>query len=169
MFNIDDSFLMPDGARLVGRDADTVSFAVAMPVDERGFFGRQCPGCRLVFRIDADAFKAMADDAEMWCVYCGHCEGLGEFITQQQLERATSVVGDWGLQHMHRELGAALSGLARPAPRSGWGIGVEVHVDRSPFYPRPLPGISEEHLIRVRTHGCGKVRRILSVLTLCDG
>jgi hypothetical protein len=158
VFNIDDSFLMPDGARLVGRDGDTVRFEVSMPVDEQGFFGRQCPGCRLMFRIDADAFKAMADDAEMWCVYCGHCEGLGEFITQQQLDRATSVVGDWGLQHVRRELDAALSGLARPAPRSGWGIGVEVHVDRSPFYPRPLPGISEEQLIRVRTCAACAVR-----------
>jgi hypothetical protein len=45
-------------------------------------------------------------------LYCGQCEGLGEFITQQQLDRATSVVGDWGLQHVRRELGAALSGLA---------------------------------------------------------
>jgi hypothetical protein len=37
VFNIDDSFLMPDGARLVGRDGDTVRFEVSMPVDEQGF------------------------------------------------------------------------------------------------------------------------------------
>lgn len=153
VLNFDDSFLMPDGARLVGRDSDSVRFEVSMPVDDEGFFGRQCPAtdCRLMFRIDADAFKALADDAAMWCVYCGHRDGLADFITHQQLDRATSVVGDWGVQRVRRELGAALNGLGRPAARSGWGIGIEVHVDQSPFYPRPLAGISEEKLIRVRT------------------
>ena len=40
--------------------------------------------------------------------------------------------------------------------RSGWGIGVKVHMD--PYYPRPLPGVSEEALIRVRTCAMCSVR-----------
>jgi hypothetical protein len=142
-------FQLPDGARVVDRDGDNVRFEITMPVDDQGFFGRQCPSCRLVFRIDADAFEALPDDAEMWCVYCGHRDDPSDFITQQQLDRATSAVGDWGEQYIRRQLGPALSRLSRPAPRSGWGIGIKVHMD--PYYPRPLPGVSEEELIRVRT------------------
>jgi hypothetical protein len=50
---------MPDWARLVDRDRDTVRFEVSMPVEEHGFFGRQCPDCQLMFRIDADALQTM--------------------------------------------------------------------------------------------------------------
>jgi len=49
-----------------------------------------------------------------------------------------------------------LSELARPAQRYGWGIGVTVRVD--PYFPRPLPGVSEEELMRVRMCAACAVR-----------
>jgi hypothetical protein len=84
------------------------------------------------------------------CVYCGHHGAHSDFVTHQQLERAKRAVGDWAEQLVGRTLDRSLRPLATGSvPRSG--IGLQVTYRSTPFYPRPLPGISEEKLIRVRT------------------
>lgn len=121
---------------------------VDMPTDEQGFFGRQCPNCSQLFRIEGDDFAALPDDLQMWCVYCGHQDGRNEFLTTQQLERAQRAVGDWAMRSIGRTLDRSLRRLATPRPSSGFGI--QVTVRSSPFHMRPLPGIDEEKLIRIR-------------------
>jgi hypothetical protein len=139
---------MPDGARIVGQDGKTVSMQVGMPIDEDGFFGRQCPSCSQLFRVDADDFEALPNELDLWCVYCGHHAEHSEFITEQQLERATRAVSDWGTQLMGLALDRSFRGLTTPRPRSGFGI--QITYRSTSFYPQPLPGIDEEKLIRVR-------------------
>jgi hypothetical protein len=79
---------MPDGAQIVGRQGDTYHVTVSVPSDEHGFFGRQCPACEQLFRVDGDDYDALPDDVRLWCVYCGHHDEHSEFITAQQLDRA---------------------------------------------------------------------------------
>jgi hypothetical protein len=139
---------MPDGARIVGQDTETVSMQVSMPLDEHGFIGRQCPSCSHLFRVDADDYEALSDELDLWCVYCGHHAEHSEFITAQQLERATRAVSDWAMQSIGQTLDHSFRRLSTPRPRSAFGIHITYR--STPFYPQPLPGIDEEKLIRVR-------------------
>jgi hypothetical protein len=140
---------MPDGAEVVATDGDTIRMQVSKPLDEHGFFGRQCPSCTQLFRVDAAEYKALPDELKLCCVYCGHRTDASDFITDQQLERAKSAVGAWAMQQVHGMLDNAFRGIAQPQPRTG-GFGIQISYQWRPFYPRPLPGIDEEQLIRVR-------------------
>ena len=55
-----DKFRMADGVRIVEENADSVRMQVSMPTDEHGFFGRQCPSCSQLFRVDSDDYEALA-------------------------------------------------------------------------------------------------------------
>jgi len=75
---------MPDGVHILGQRGDEVRMQVSMPTDEHGFFGRRCPSCSQLFRVDADDYDALPDDLQLWCVYCGHHGEHSDFVTDQQ-------------------------------------------------------------------------------------
>jgi len=144
---------MPDGAEILGRQDDVFEMRVSVPSDEHGFFGRQCPACEQLFRVDGDDYDALPDDLQLWCVYCGHHDDHSEFMTTQQRDRVLRAVGDLGAQMVGQALDDAFGGLSRKSrsrPRSRSGFGIEISYRSTPFYPQPLPGIDEEKLIRVR-------------------
>lgn len=144
-------FRMADGAELVGQQSDSFQMRVSIPSDDDGFFGRQCPECSLVFRMDAQQYEALPDDLTLWCVYCGHHAEHSHFMTEQQRDRIMRVAGDLAMQMVSQELSELFGGLARGS-RSG---SVSFSYKPQPFYPRPLPGIDEEQLVRIRTcSGC---------------
>jgi Zn ribbon nucleic-acid-binding protein len=123
-------FRMPDGVRIVGEGTDSVRIQVSMPTDEHGFFGRQCPSCSQLFRVDSDDYEALPDEVELWCVYCGHHDEHSEFITAQQLDRAERAVTDWAEQSIGQMLDRSLGRLGTPRPRSGFGIQVSYRSTR---------------------------------------
>jgi hypothetical protein len=152
-------FRMAQGADIVGSHGDSYEVLVSIPSDEHGFLGRQCPSCQQIFRVDADEYKALPDDLELWCVYCGHHQDHSDFMTRQQHDRVMRVAHDLGVQIVGQALDDAFGKFRSPrrrTPRSGFGISIDLQYRSSPFYPAPLPGIDEEKLIRVRTcAGCG--------------
>ncbi|MXM62519.1 hypothetical protein GR925_03390 [Streptomyces sp. HUCO-GS316] len=145
-------FRMAKGVELVGRQGASYEMQVSIPLDDEGFLGRQCPECSLLFRMDAAQYKALPDDLTLWCVYCGHQADHSEFITAQQRKRLRRAASDLGMQIVTRELDRAFRGLSSSGSRHGF---VSVRHESRPFHPRPLPGIDEERLTRVRTcPGC---------------
>jgi len=120
VWNTSGGYRMPDGAQIVGEDGDSVRMQVSMPLDEHGFFGRQCPSCAQLFRVDADDYQALPDELELWCVYCGHHAEHSEFITDQQLDRAKRAVADWAMQSIGDSLNRSLGRLSTPRPRTGF-------------------------------------------------
>ncbi|WP_405818670.1 hypothetical protein OG241_26940 [Streptomyces sp. NBC_01390] len=145
-------FRMAKGAELLGRRVDSLEMQVSIPLDDEGFLGRQCPECSLIFRMNAEEYKALPEDLTLWCVYCGHHTGHSEFLTVQQRNRLMRAVGDLGIQMVGQGLERAFGRLPRGNSRSS---SVSITYESQPFYPRPLPGISEEPLARVRTcPGC---------------
>ncbi|MGW7364133.1 hypothetical protein ACWGI8_12070 [Streptomyces sp. NPDC054841] len=81
-------FRMPDGAKITDRQGDQYKVSVRMPFDTDGFFGRQCPQCAMLFRVNGDDYEALPEEIQLWCVYCGHSAHHTEFWTDQQRERA---------------------------------------------------------------------------------
>ncbi|MEU6553662.1 hypothetical protein ABZ915_25790 [Streptomyces sp. NPDC046915] len=144
-------FRMADGAELVGHQGDSFEMRVSVPSDDNGFFGRQCPECSLVFRMDVQQYEALPDSLALWCVYCGHHAEHSEFMTEQQRDRIMRAAGDFAMQMVSQELDKMFGGLARTSR----GGSISFSYRSQPFYPRPLPGIDEEQLVRVRTcAGC---------------
>lgn len=139
-------FRLADGAELVGRQGDSFEMRVSIPSDDNGFFGRQCPECSLVFRMEVQQYEALPDDLTLWCVYCGHHAEHSEFMTEQQRDRIMRAAGDYAVQMVSQELDEMFSSLAR----SSRGGSISFSYRSKPFYPRPLPGIDEEQLVRVR-------------------
>jgi hypothetical protein len=140
-------FRFPDGVEYLGGSGNEVRFNVSMPTDDDGHFGRECPDCSQIFRVSADDYDALPDDLTLWCVYCGHSDDHSEFITQQQMERATRAAHDYASQLVGQMLDATLGGMARRSRNNSF---VKISYRSTPFYPEPLPGINEESLIRER-------------------
>ncbi|NGY61292.1 hypothetical protein G7043_20410 [Lentzea sp. NEAU-D13] len=140
-------YRMAEGVEIVRGQGDRVELKVSMPGDEHGFFGRQCPSCDQVFRVSMIDYEKLPDDLFLWCVYCGHHCEHSEFMTQQQKDRALQAVTDLSVQ-MVDHMFAEVFGRGSRSRRSGSGI--EIRYRSKPFYPRPLPGIDEERLVRER-------------------
>lgn len=151
-------FHLPEGAALVGSGADTFTLSVEIPLDEHGFFGRQCPSCSQVFRVAHDDYEALPGDLVLWCVYCGHHEDHSEFMTEQQKARLLRPATDIARQMVGEMLDNAFGGMARQSPRRGGFISISVSYRSTPFYPEPLPDIDEESLIRERSCGTCNIR-----------
>jgi ribosomal protein S27AE len=139
---------------MINEGANQLSLSVEIPVDDDGFFGRQCPSCKHVFRIHHEDYEALPDDLRLWCVYCGNEDDHGEFLTLQQEERILSPAGDIAMQMM----GQALDDSFGSTSRRSSGSMVTFSYRSQPFFPKPLPGIDEERLIRERVRGVCSIR-----------
>ena len=149
-------FRTASGASFDGRDSSgNVNFTVSMPVDDEGYFGRECPACEQTFRIHSDDYDALADDVVLTCPYCGHQAKNDQFFTQQQLDRLGRVALDYGTQLVSDMLDKSFGAMARSTRNNKF---VKVSYRSTPFFPEPLPGINEERLIRERTCPTCKVR-----------
>lgn len=147
-------FQMADGVSIVGHGDGVYQMRVSIPDDPDGFLGRQCPECSRVFRIDSGDYQGLPDDIRLWCTYCGHRAEHGEFLTDQQRERAMRAAGDLGVQLVGKQLQDVFSRMRRPRPRRS-GFSLEFSVRPDAFAPQPLPEIDEERLVRVRAcPGC---------------
>jgi len=148
-------FRFPDGAEFLGDDGSgNVSFSVSIPIDDDGFFGRECPECEQHFRIAHTDYDRLPDDVRLWCVYCGHTDDHGEFLTSQQEERLMRVAGDYAEQLVGQMLDDTFGRMARRSRRSA----IQIHYRSRPFYPSPLPEIAEDKLVRERACGDCELR-----------
>jgi hypothetical protein len=150
------SFRTADGASYEGKNDDGNDvFKVEIPLDEHGYFGRQCPSCDQIFRVNHEDYAAAPEDLVLWCTYCGHQAPHREFMTQHQKDRLMRVAMDAGTQLMDDTLGKTFRDMARRTTGNKY---FRVEYRSKPFYPKPLPGINEEALVRERTCSACQVR-----------
>lgn len=143
------SFKTADGASYEGRDpSGNERFRISMPSDDQGYFGRECPSCHQIFRMNGEDYKALPDDLVLTCTYCGHEDEHSEFMTSQQRDRAMQVAQDAALQLISEAFDRSFGSMARSGRNNPY---VKISYRSKPFYPQPLPGINEEQLVRERT------------------
>jgi uncharacterized Zn finger protein (UPF0148 family) len=147
-------FNLPDGAEYDGTDEHgNDRFRVTIPLDEHGFFGRGCPSCGRTFLVSKESYDPLPDELRLWCVYCGHNDDHSEFMTSQQRARIMSLAEDVGRQMISRALDQSFGRLASRTRNNSF---VRVEYKPSRVYPRPLPGVREEQLVRERKcEACG--------------
>lgn len=144
------------GASFNGSDSSgNASFTVSIPVDDEGYFGRECPTCHQIFRMHSGDYEALPNDLVLTCPYCGHQDEHSEFMTQQQKDRVMRVAQDYGTQLVSEMLDKSFGSLARSTRNNSF---LKIAYRSTPFFPEPLPGINEERLIRERTCPTCQVR-----------
>jgi len=147
-------YRLPDGVEVEGQQGSSVTFRVAMPADDAGHIGRQCPSCKQLFRMHAGDYSKLPNDRRLTCPYCMSSADQGEYVTPQQLERALAGAGEWAYQAAADTLDEALDTLVRGINRSSSRSGMfSISASRGPSQPHmpsPLPVITEPAPIRER-------------------
>ncbi len=84
------------------------TISVPMSTDEQGLFGRECPSCKMYFKL-----KPVTDfsTTQGICPYCGFTVELEDFITQDQQEYLTSIAANEFLLPILRDFANSLKGL----------------------------------------------------------
>lgn len=83
--------------------------SVSIPLDDKGFFDRVCPGskCRGQFKVLFDDWKEKVSDARAFCPFCGHTAPADEWNTAAQQRHFDSAA--------EAEMGRLLNGAMKRA------------------------------------------------------
>lgn len=107
--------------------------SIAIPADEHGFTGRECPepGCEGYFKVEFGT-GLKGEGLPCHCPYCGHVAGHDHFWTKEQLEYANSVAIQKIADAIHKDLKKL---EFDHKPRGAFGIGISMKVKSG----RPIP------------------------------
>ena len=162
----------PDGVGEITESDDGFEVAIAIPTDEDGFFGRECPSCEAPFKMRSDEYKALPDEIELTCPYCGHREEHSAFMSAAQHERvmaaAEGLVEQWVHGQLNDMLGSTFGRRSR-GPRRDSFISIDwSYTPGTPPAVRELPDVLEEQTRRVvECSTCGNHHAVYSASSFC--
>lgn len=162
----------PDGVSEITESDDGFEVSISIPSDEEGFFGRECPSCEAPFKMRSDEYKALPDEIELTCPYCGHREEHSAFMSAAQHARAMAaaegLVEQWVHGQMNDILGSTF-GRRSPRPRRDAFISIETsYTPGAPPPVRELPDALEEQTRRVvECSTCGNHHAVYSATSFC--
>jgi endogenous inhibitor of DNA gyrase (YacG/DUF329 family) len=146
---------LPDGLSGIEMTDEGFQASLSLPVDDDGFFGRECPACEQPFKMKAEEWEALPEDLRVTCPYCGEQpEAANDFMTQDQQERVEAAINALAEQYVHGAVSAMFRQSFDSQPRriGGGMFGIEISVDTGPPPPiRVLPEFVEDKVRRTIT------------------
>lgn len=143
---------------------------VSLPVGEHGYFGRGCPQCDGLFMMRADEYKALPEEDVLTCPYCGHRDEHSEFMTKEQVERATAAAHATAEQFLHdkvEEMFSGIFGQSQRRPRGGSGVSI-TYTPGTPPPVRSLPTYVEAGARRtIRCESCSNHYAVYGASAFC--
>jgi endogenous inhibitor of DNA gyrase (YacG/DUF329 family) len=106
---IDFAGRLPDDISGLESTEDGFTASVSMPLDENGFFGRQCPSCERFFKMNHEEYKGLPDELQLTCPYCGHETEHSDFMSPDQRQRALAATTAIGMQFVHQMVNESFS------------------------------------------------------------
>lgn len=156
----------PDGIDRITETDDGFEAAISIPLDEDGYFGRECPSCEAPFKMRHDEYEALPEELELTCPYCGHREEHSAFMSRAQMQRVRAAAGGLAEQWMHREIGD-MFGRTFGRRRSGSSLGV-TYTPGSPPPVKALPDVVEKATRRIiECSTCGNHHAVYSATSFC--
>jgi sarcosine oxidase delta subunit len=167
-----DDLPKPEGIGDIEPTDDGFRTSVSIPLDQDGYFGRECPSCSAPFKMRKAEYDVLPDGLELTCPYCGHREEHSAFMTAAQRERIRAAALGLAEQFVHRELNDVLGrtfGRTQPSRSSGSFISIETrYMPGSPPPVRALPEVLETETRKiVGCSSCGNHDAVYSVTTFC--
>jgi ssDNA-binding Zn-finger/Zn-ribbon topoisomerase 1 len=87
------------GATLVVMSNDNIiTMQIALPPDESGFIGFECPSCHRYFKVVAATHTSSGD---IHCTYCGHRDESGKFLTEAEVDYLKGVGAGKAIEQLH--------------------------------------------------------------------
>jgi sarcosine oxidase delta subunit len=162
----------PDGVGDITESDDGFEVAISIPSDEDGFFGRDCPSCEAPFKMRGDEYKALPDEIELTCPYCGHREEHSAFMSAAQHARVMAAAEGLVEQWVHGQLSDMLgSAFGKRPPRRRRNSMISIDWSYTPGTPpavRELPDVLEEQTRRVvECSTCGNHHAVYSATSFC--
>lgn len=106
-------------------------FNIPLKTDENGMLGRECPAksCQTrYFKISTNhPSEENMSDLNVTCPYCGHCEGMQSFHTQDQVKWVESML----MRDVEMALGEEFERMLRPLNQSGGLLNITVEARQS--------------------------------------
>jgi hypothetical protein len=163
---------LPDGLSDVESTNDGFRASISLPVDDDGFFGRECPACGQLFKMNVDQWEALPDEAQVTCPYCGEQpEDVNDFMTSDQFERVEAGINALVDQYVHGTFSDMLrrSFGSQPRRMGGGTFGIEMSVDTGTPPPiSVLPEYVEEEVRRTITcGGCSTIYAVYGASAFC--
>jgi hypothetical protein len=139
---------------------DDITMTIALPTDDEGMMGRECPECGQYFKVKPGTGL---DVPTCTCPYCEHTGDAGEFSTRAQLDYAASLAVREVLRPSLRDLEQRLRVLERASQHSL----IRMEITGTGF-DMPVKYYSEEELeTTVECESCGLVFAIYGVFASC--
>lgn len=106
-------------------DPNTISMSVSLKADKDGYVGRECPDCHKYFKVTPGT-GLRGSNLPCICPYCGRKGPSSDFLTQDQIEYAKSVL----MQHIEGDLNDMFKKLEfDTGPVGPFGIAMSLKVD----------------------------------------
>jgi hypothetical protein len=161
------SFRVPNGMTPPERSGSVWTSRVSLPLDEEGFFGRECPNpdCLEFFKLHIDDYGAARAAHRLTCPVCGTTESDEHFHTLEQIERMRAGAMELARGAMNR----ILSDFSRQPPtRNARGAVTFRWNAPPPHWPTPLPTYVERQTIRTFACPNGGHRAVIyDLLSFC--
>jgi uncharacterized Zn finger protein (UPF0148 family) len=167
-----DDLPKPDGVGDIEPTDEGFETTVSIPLDEQGYFGRECPSCQGPFKMSQEEYRRLPDGLELTCPYCGHREEHSAFMSSAQRERVMAAFKGLTQQFLHREFSKSLGrGFGRRTPRRTTGSLITVETSYKPGTPPPvqmLPEVVEAETRRtIGCSTCGNHYAVYSATASC--
>ncbi len=162
---------LPDGLSNIETTDEGFQASLSLSVDEDGFFGRECPACEQPFKINADQWQTVPDEAQVVWPYCGEQpEDVNDFMAPDQRERVDAAINALAEQYVHGAFSDMLRHSFGSTRRMGGGMfSIEMSVDSgSPPPIRVLPQYVEEKVRRTITcSNCSTIYAVYGASAFC--
>ncbi len=163
---------LPDGLSDIETTDEGFRASLSLPVDDDGFFGRECPACEQPFKMKADEWEALPDELRVTCPYCGEQpEDANDFMTQDQQERVETAINALAEQYVHGAVSEMFRQSLGSQPRriGGGMFGIEISVDTgAPPRIRVLPEFVEEKVRRtIKCSNCSTTYAVYGASAFC--
>lgn len=158
---------LPEGASEFQETADGFTVKLSIDSDEEGYFGRECPDCGGYFKMSVSEYKALPDDIQLSCAYCGYRAEHSDFMTTDQKERAVSAVREIVMPAITSEMNRTLKSIERrPQPRNLIDFSIQVKPGRRT--PKPLHTYMETETRReLSCNTCGNHTAVYRISMFC--
>jgi hypothetical protein len=160
-------FRVPRGMSTPRRTATGWDSTVGLPLDDDGFFGRECPqaDCLAFFKLHVDEYGEARAKRALSCPVCGHRGDDETFFTQDQLRRGRAGAVELAHGAIQSGINKAFGGMNRS---SGGGAVSFRFTPAPPCQPRPLPTYVERQTIRTFICPTGGHRAVIyDLLAVC--